>query len=970
MEQEKIEIIKPKTDKLDYSYKVLSNGLKVLLISDSDAHKSAAALAVNIGSLVDKKDEQGLAHFCEHLLMMGSKKYPKEDYLREYLSKNGGMMNAATSNDRTIFFFDATNAGFETALDIFCNYFIEPTFNEGSVEREIKAVDNEFSNNINNDGRRVLQITCSEMNKESPFNHFSTGNLKTLSHPDIRNRLLNYYKKYYTSEIMHLCIYSNKPNEEMFKLVEGLFSLIPKLENFKMPRYDEVQPYDKNNLKYLYKVIPIKDANEIQLEWYLPYCDDYRSKPLSFLSDIIGHEGPNTLASSLNKDNLCNSLVAGSSSYSKTYMRFYISISLTKKGLENYKEIILRCLKCIKDMQKIKINKRFYEETKEIRKMEFDYSEKLSPISSVRNYVANLIEYKPEDVISGILFGDFNEDLIKKYLDMLTLDNLNIFFISNLFEKECNLTEEIYGTKYCKEKLNITEEEINSYKCKYIFDYPPENDFIPKNFDLLPPPEKINKYPEKIMSAKSIEVWYLQDTVFNKPKVLALSQFKTPENLCDFSEIKNRIISILLDSILTTELGEFLYMAESASVNVEFSLDSNKSYIIFQGFNDSFKKGMKTIFELIQNLDINTQRCRETLEIQQKDILRRAKNIYLNRNYQVNLEYLKDLVNYNYRSPKDIINFFNEGKKITIEDVILYKNALFKNSKIKWLIQGNVTKKEALEIVEETNKILDIDINTERTGKFLLSRPIVINKNNNYIFRTKSHNPKEDSSSLISLYQTDILNDKDFQYLKILNSFLKEKFFDQLRTKETLGYIVILTAIESTGYFSLANIVQSNSKTPEFCAKRVRNFYKESYKNVKEISEEEFKLQVDAQMNILNKKDSSLTEVFYRNWGEISSNTYKFDLKEKYKQSLLLCNKEEFIKFYEKYFINEVAILDNEYLSEGHYEQNEKEMKETTILEGENIKKRIICDTIDDFKACNKIGVVYNNPLYMSINEE
>jgi len=336
------------------------------------------------------------------------------------------------------------------------------------------------------------------MNKESPFNHFSTGNLKTLSHPDIRNRLLNYYKKYYTSEIMHLCIYSNKPNEEMFKLVEGLFSLIPKLENFKMPRYDEVQPYDKNNLKYLYKVIPIKDANEIQLEWYLPYCDDYRSKPLSFLSEAIGHEGPNTLTSSLNKDNLCNSLVAGSSSYSKTYMRFYISISLTKKGLENYKEIILRCLKCIKDMQKIKINKRFYEETKDIRKMEFDYLEKLSPISSVRKYVANLIEYKPEDVISGILFGDFNEDLIKKYLDMLTLDNLNIFFISNLFEKECNLTEEIYGTKYCKEKLNITEEEINSYKCKYIFDYPPENDFIPKNFDLLPPPEKINKYPEKI----------------------------------------------------------------------------------------------------------------------------------------------------------------------------------------------------------------------------------------------------------------------------------------------------------------------------------------------------------------------------------------------------------------------------------------------------------------------------------------
>ena len=71
-------IIKPKIDKLDYGFKVLSNGLKVLLISDPDTNKSSACLGVNIGTLVDKKDEQGLAHFCEHLLLMGSKKYPEE----------------------------------------------------------------------------------------------------------------------------------------------------------------------------------------------------------------------------------------------------------------------------------------------------------------------------------------------------------------------------------------------------------------------------------------------------------------------------------------------------------------------------------------------------------------------------------------------------------------------------------------------------------------------------------------------------------------------------------------------------------------------------------------------------------------------------------------------------------------------------------------------------------------------------
>ncbi len=71
-------IIKPKTDNLNYGFKVLSNGIKALIISDPDTNKSAAALGVNIGNLMDGKKEQGLAHFCEHLLLMGNKKYPRE----------------------------------------------------------------------------------------------------------------------------------------------------------------------------------------------------------------------------------------------------------------------------------------------------------------------------------------------------------------------------------------------------------------------------------------------------------------------------------------------------------------------------------------------------------------------------------------------------------------------------------------------------------------------------------------------------------------------------------------------------------------------------------------------------------------------------------------------------------------------------------------------------------------------------
>jgi len=67
-------IIKSLGDKRDYKGFILNNGLKVLLISDPETDKSAAALDVNIGSMSDPRDLQGLAHFLEHMLFMGTKK--------------------------------------------------------------------------------------------------------------------------------------------------------------------------------------------------------------------------------------------------------------------------------------------------------------------------------------------------------------------------------------------------------------------------------------------------------------------------------------------------------------------------------------------------------------------------------------------------------------------------------------------------------------------------------------------------------------------------------------------------------------------------------------------------------------------------------------------------------------------------------------------------------------------------------
>ena len=84
----------------------LHNRMKVLLVRDTETTKSAATLYVRSGSLNDPDEVQGIAHFCEHMLFMGSKKFPGISEYTDFLQKNGGSRNAATGEDFTFFYFD------------------------------------------------------------------------------------------------------------------------------------------------------------------------------------------------------------------------------------------------------------------------------------------------------------------------------------------------------------------------------------------------------------------------------------------------------------------------------------------------------------------------------------------------------------------------------------------------------------------------------------------------------------------------------------------------------------------------------------------------------------------------------------------------------------------------------------------------------------------------------------------------
>lgn len=120
----------------------------------------------------------GLAHFCEHMLFLGTEKYPQENGYTVYLSESGGSSNAATFPLMTKYYFNVVPDKLEGALDRFAQFFISPLFTPSATEREINAVNSEHEKNLSSDVWRIKQVHRHVAKADHPYSKFGSGMFK------------------------------------------------------------------------------------------------------------------------------------------------------------------------------------------------------------------------------------------------------------------------------------------------------------------------------------------------------------------------------------------------------------------------------------------------------------------------------------------------------------------------------------------------------------------------------------------------------------------------------------------------------------------------------------------------------------------------------------------------------------------------------------------------------------------------
>jgi len=571
-------------DPLAYRYLVLDNSLPVLLVSDPDTQKAAASLDVLVGSADDPRGRGGMAHFLEHMLFLGTEKYPDAAEYTRYLSEHGGSYNAFTSTEHTNYFFDVREDALDGALDRFAQFFIGPQFDETYVEREMNAVEAEYRMRINSDAWRGLSVLQAVMNPAHPYSEFRVGSLETLADQPgspIRDALIDMYRTYYVASNMRLAVYGKESLDELEALVRPMFAAVAEGT---VARDVIAEPlFDEARLPLWVEMVPEGTARELRVSFPLPdYRPYYDVKPLQYLGNLIGHEGEGSLLSLLKAEGLAESLGAGTALEARGASLFSVGITLTERGVAE-RERVVQLLFAYLDM----IRERgpqdwLFDEQRRLGDMNFRFREKGQPQSYVLAIANDLHYYPPEDVLRGnFLMERYDASLLTQALDGLRPERAVVQFIDASATTDARTP--YYDVPYSAQ--TVVPERLAAWQAvapEPQLVLPAPNEFIASDFTLYPVAAAPAAGPQRQVGPL-LDQWVGRDPDFRIPRGALYVNFRSDRA---GSTAREAAATQLYVSLLSDAVNEFAYPASLARLDFSLYRHAGGVSLRVSGYNE------------------------------------------------------------------------------------------------------------------------------------------------------------------------------------------------------------------------------------------------------------------------------------------------------------------------------------------------------------------------------------------------
>ncbi|CAI8712287.1 Coenzyme PQQ synthesis protein F [Pseudomonas sp. IT-P12] len=227
----------------------LANGLRVTLRHVPDLKRCAAALRVAAGSHDVPLAWPGLAHFLEHLLFLGTERFPAHQGLMAYVQGHGGQVNARTSERTTDFFFELPPQAFNAGLERLSDMLAHPRMNPEDQQREREVLHAEFVAWSQDERAQQQQALFDGLSPSHPLRGFHAGNRDSLpvAHADFQQALKDFHRRFYQTGQMTLSLVGPQSIEELRQLALGFGAVMTEGKNIPqtqpMPLMESAEGY-------------------------------------------------------------------------------------------------------------------------------------------------------------------------------------------------------------------------------------------------------------------------------------------------------------------------------------------------------------------------------------------------------------------------------------------------------------------------------------------------------------------------------------------------------------------------------------------------------------------------------------------------------------------------------------------------------------------------------------------------------
>ncbi|MEL4012694.1 pitrilysin [Dryocola clanedunensis] len=816
-----------KSDKDNRQYQAirLDNDMTVLLVSDPQAVKSLSALVVPVGSLEDPDAHLGLAHYLEHMSLMGSKKYPEPDSLSEFLKKHGGSHNASTATYRTAYYMEVENDALTGAVDRLADAIAEPNLSPEYADRERNAVNAELTLARSRDGMRMAQVGAETLNPAHPGSRFSGGNLETLRDKPgskLLDSLIAFRDKYYSANLMKAVIYSNKPLPDLAKIAVDTYGRVPN-KNIEKPVITTPVVTDAQK-GIIIHYVPALPRKVLRVEFRIDNnSDKFRSKTDELIGYLIGNRSDNTLSDWLQKQGLADSIRADSDPLVNGNSGvFAISVSLTDKGLAKRDEVVAAVFSYLNTLRQNGVDKRYFDELAHVLDLDFRYPSITRDMDYVEWLADTMLRVPVEHTLDAVNIADqYDPAAIKARLDMMTPQNARVWYISP--KEPHNKMAYFVNAPYQVDKIGKPTFDSWQQKAEAIHLTLPElNPYIPDDFTLIKQ-DKRYAHPELLVKEPGLRVLYMPSKYFaSEPKADVTMVLRNPQAM---DSAKNQVLFAINDYLAGIALDELSNQA--AIGGISFSTNANSGLMVNA---NGYTQRLPQLFEALLAGYFSYTPTQEQLE--------QAKSWYAQMMDSAEKGKAYDQAIMPIQMVSQVPYFQRDERRallpsLTLKDVVDYRDALKTNAKPEFLVLGNMAPQQAKDLAHQVQSQLGT-----KGNEWCRNKDVLVDKPTLAMFEKAGSST---DSALAAVYVPKGYDELvSTAYSTMLGQIIQPWFYNQLRTQEQLGYAVFAFPMSVGRQWGIGFLLQSSDKQPGQLYERFKAFYPTAEQKLRAMSPEDF----------------------------------------------------------------------------------------------------------------------------------